>query len=190
MSSNFLPPQNNQNNFQEQPRRRTGLLSGGYTDGQQAPQQPAQFAPPAQVPGRANPPSLAPQNVQQGPMSGPPGQFGPPGQLSPPLQPPAPPQQWHGPGFMARPMQMVQRLSNKMAAMRRPAPQVDPNPLVRYHAPQPPAPVSARPARPIATRPEPWRISRTQRITRMIRKRRERTLRNGPNRRLGTIISS
>lgn len=91
---------------------------------------------------------------------------------------------------MARPMQMVQRLSNKMAAMRRPAPPVNPNPLVRYHSPQPPVPASARPARPIVTRPEPWRISRTQRITRMMRKRRERTLRNGPNRRLGTIISS
>src|SRR5258707_14926353 len=69
--------------------------------------------------------------------------------------------QWNGPSFMARPVQMVQRLSNKMAAMRRPGPGVEPNPLVRYRGPEPPA---APETSPMLTRPEPWRRSRVQRI--------------------------
>jgi membrane peptidoglycan carboxypeptidase len=177
MSNNFLPPQHNQPNFQEQPKRRTGLLSGGYAGAQ----------PPAQQPGAPNPASLAPQNAQMPPMASLPGQFGPQGQ---PPQPQPPMQQRHVPAFMARPMQMVQRFSNKMAALRRPAPPVDPYPLVRYRPPQPPEPVSERRARPVATYSEPWRRSRTQRITRMMRKRRERWQENSPNKRLGTIISS
>jgi len=141
MSSNFLPPQNNQN------------------------------MPQGQVP---------PQNRQNIPHR-------PQGQMPSPQA-----QQWRGPAFMAQPRQMVQRLSNKMAALRRQSPAVDPNPLVRYRAPQqPPLPPGARAGRPLPARPEPWQLSRNYKITRMIRKRRAREYENGPNgRRVGMIISS
>jgi hypothetical protein len=174
MSSNFLPPQNNQQNPQQPPKRRTGLLSGGYA-GQQPPQQ-ASSLPPGIAP--AQPP------FQRPPTGNLPGQFGPPPQL------PLPQQRWNGPAFMARPMQMVQRWSNKMAALRHPAPPADPDPLVRYHPPQLPAAFGGGLERPFPTRPEPWKRSRTQRITRMMRNRRERWYQNRPGRRIGAIITS
>ncbi len=180
MSSNFLPPQNNQKSPQQPPKRPTGLLSGGYA-GQQPPTRQGSLFEPS---GRANP--VAPHYSQR-PLTGNlPGQFGPPPQqLPPPRQ-----QQWNGPAFIERPVQMMQRWSNKMAAMGRPAPTVDPNPLVRYRQPQPPAPFRVRPERPVPTRDEPWRRSRAQRITRMMRKRRERSYQNGPGKHVGTIIAS
>ncbi len=101
-------------------------------------------------------------------------------------------QQWRGPAFMAQPRRMVQRLSNKMAALRRPGPAVDPNPLERYRAPQqPPMPAGTRVNRPLPPSPEPWQLSRNYKIARMMRKRRAREYENGPNgKRIGTIISS
>lgn len=171
MNSNFSQPQN-QNNSQAQPRRRTGLLSGGYADQQSA-------APSGQP--------ASPQGFHQPPGAVLPGPAGPPGQFSPPQQ------QRQAPIFMARPVQMVQRWSQKMvatpmmqrwsqkmAAMRQPALPVDPNPLVRYHPPQQPVPTHER--------SDPWRLSRTYKITRMIRKRRERM--TPANKRIGVIVSS
>ena len=183
MSRNFLPPQHISQNSQEQPGRRTGLLSGGYANqppGQQLPAPAARSAPPTSIN------QQPPQNMRRPPLGNVPGAFGPQGQLPPPQ-----PQQWNGPAFMARPMQMVQRWSAKLSAMRRPEPQVDPYPLVRYRGPQPPAPPGARPPRPVPTRPERWQRSRTQKITHMMRKRRERWSHSGPNRkRVGRIIAS
>ena len=86
-------------------------------------------------------------------------------------------------------MQMVQRWSAKMAALRRPeqAP-VDPNPLVRYHSPHPPRLPGTRAA---ATRPTVWRRSRVQRITHLRKKRLERWQRTGPgSKRFSMIIFS
>lgn len=99
-----------------------------------------------------------------------------------------PPQQRNGPSFMARPAQIVQRWSAKMAAMRRPAQPVEPGPLVRYRPPQPPdSPATRR----LPVRPTPWRRSRTQRIAHLRRVRRERYMRNGPgSKRLRTIVLS
>lgn len=89
---------------------------------------------------------------------------------------------------MARPAQMVQRISQKMAALRRPGLPVDPNPLVRYRPPQAPEQPTTRP---VPTRPTPWRRSRVQRITRLKKRRRERMQRSGPgSKRLRTIILS
>jgi membrane peptidoglycan carboxypeptidase len=86
---------------------------------------------------------------------------------------------------MARPMQIAQRISSKMAALRRSAPPVDPNPLVRYHPPQPPM------VRPVPTRPAPWRRSRVQRITHLRKRRRERMRRSGPgSKRVRTAVLS
>lgn len=89
---------------------------------------------------------------------------------------------------MQRPMQMVQRISAKMAAMRKPGQNVDQNPLVRYRGPEvPPTPM----AKPVPNRPEPWRRSRVQRITHLKRRRRERFMRNGPgSKRLRVIVLS
>lgn len=108
----------------------------------------------------------------------------------PPMpQPPMQQPPWNGPAFMQRPLQMVQRISAKMSALRRPGPPVDPNPLVRYRGPEPPAVPTTRP---VPTRPEPWRRSRIQRIAHLKRRRRERFLRNGPgSKRLRvTVLSS
>jgi membrane peptidoglycan carboxypeptidase len=171
MSSNFLPPQDNQ----QPPKRRTGLLSGGYA-GQQPPSQQA----PSLSPGAGT----APSAFQRPPTGNLPGQFGPPSQL------PSPQQRWNGPAFMARPLQVVQRWSSKMAALRHSAPAVDPNPLVRYRPHQPPALSGGYPERPVPTRSEPWRRSRTQKITRMMRNRRERWYKNRPSKRFGTIVLS
>ena len=89
---------------------------------------------------------------------------------------------------MARPAQMVQRWSSKMAALRRTAQPVDPGPLVRYRSPQPPLPPTARP---LPTRPTPWRRSRIQRIAHLKRRRRERYMHSGPgNKRLRTVMLS
>jgi membrane peptidoglycan carboxypeptidase len=75
-----------------------------------------------------------------------------------------------------------------MAAMRRPGPDVDPNPMVRYRGPQPPAIPTAKP---VPARPEPWRRSRVQRIAHLKRRRRERFLAGpGGNRLKITIFSS
>src|SRR5262249_17811667 len=128
----------------------------------------------------ANPAPPAPQNFQRPPTGNLPGQFGPQGQVQPRSQ--------NGPGFMARPLQMVQRWSNKMAALRQPGPPVDPNPLVRYRPQQQFTP-GMRPPTQIPTNPDPWKLSRTQKINRMIRKRRERWYQNAPNgKRMGVII--
>lgn len=163
MSNNFLPPQNEQHPYQGPPRRYTNQPQSGRAEQQSA-------SPPYQMPPPGNPPgSLPPQ-----------------GQLPPPQQA----QQWYNPSFIARPMQAVRHWSNKMAAMRRPEQPVDPNPLVRYRSQQP---ISAneRQLRPVPVQAEPWRRSRAQKVTRMIRKRRERGQENGPNRkRISTIISS
>lgn len=83
---------------------------------------------------------------------------------------------------------MVQRISHKMAALRRTGQGAPPDPLVRYRPPQPPVPPTVRP---VPTRPTPWRRSRIQRIAHLKRRRRERLLHNGPgSKRLRTIILS
>lgn len=174
MSNNYWQSQNqnNQNGGPTnsgEPPRKSGLLSnyGG--------QRPANNNPGPQGPPPS--PSLPPSNQTfRGPQGGPPPQL------------PPPQQQWNGPAFMARPVQMVQRLSNKMAAMRRQGPQVDQNPLVRYHGSQPP---SAHSERPVETRPTPWRRSRVQRINHLKKRRRERFMRTGPgSRRMRTVVLS
>ncbi len=179
MSDNFLPsePHNNYyDNAQPQPRSRIDSLRD-FTNQPPGPRE--QFPPQAQP------------------------QPGPQEQFSNRHLP-----RWQAPAFMERPAQMIQRWSNKMgalrpqgaprqalqswtskmAALRQQAPAADPNPLVRYHAPQPSASAGTFPAQPIPAYRQPWRISRTQRITRLIRKRRERLAPNG--RRLGMIITS
>lgn len=114
------------------------------------------------------------------PVGNAPGAFSPQGQLPAPRQP----QQWYNTPFLARPMQTVRGWSNKMAALRQPGPPIDPYPLVRYRTQQPGS-FQAMP-----TRAEPWRRSRAQKVTRMMRKRRERTQENGPARgRMVKIIS-
>jgi membrane peptidoglycan carboxypeptidase len=189
MSSNFLPPQNNPNNSYREPQRRTGLLSN-YLD-QQVPQTPRADA---STTNGTRPAGGAPENFQRPPTSSLSGQFGPRGQM-PPQQPqgqvpPQQPPQWNMPSFMARPVQMVQRWSAKMGAMRQPGPTADPNPLVRYRAPQPSA-APTQPSKPLPKAPEPWKLSRTQKINRLIRRRRRRWQRYGPNgKRVGLIITS
>lgn len=160
MNNDFLSPQNAQNmqhGSQQQPVRRSGLLS---SYGQQAREQ--------SLPGQ-------PGNNQPAPQS----QF-----------PQPPPVHWQGPSFMERPIQMLARWSNKLAAMRKQqGPPVSPDPLVRYHTPQ--AGATGNPDAPTPARPEIWQLSRTQKITRLMRKRRARDYQNGPNaRRVGTIIIS
>lgn len=109
MSSNYWQSQNNQNGpagpeNQNQPRK-SGLLSN-YAAQQGTPNNsPMPQGPPiSPVPSQNNQP--APYN----------------GQSMSPTPPPSPQQPWNGPTFMARPMQMVQRLSAKMAALRPPSP--------------------------------------------------------------------
>ncbi len=196
MSNNYWQPQNNQNKPAEPaapPPKKSGLLSNYGNQGRPAPssQVPPVNNPPTQGPPSSSP--LPPPVPYQGNQTVP-GPQGAPTFL--PARGPAPqslpPQQaWNGPTFMARPMQMVQRLSNKMAAMRRPGPSVDPNPMVRYRGPQPPA-VPAPVTKPVPTRPEPWKRSRVQRIAHLKRRRRERFMRSGPgsNRLRVTVISS
>jgi membrane peptidoglycan carboxypeptidase len=87
---------------------------------------------------------------------------------------------------------MVQRWSAKLAAtMRNPGPEAAP-PMVRYRSPQYPQIASGRPAtKPVVTRPEPWSRSRSQKITRLMRKRRDRWSQSSPNsKRVGIIITS
>src|SRR5581483_5310526 len=161
MSNNYWQSQNNQNGQQGPgtPPRKSGLLSN-Y--GNQAQPPANNFVPQGQSP---IPPGTAP--AQQ-------------------LPPPQP--QWYGPSFMARPAHMVQRISNKMAALRRAGQASPPDPLVRYRSPQPPAPPTVRP---VPTQPAPWRRSRIQRIAHLKKRRRERFMRNGPgSKRLRTIILS
>src|SRR6185312_7779125 len=156
MSSNFLPPQNEQYPYQGPPRRHPDLPYNGYADQLAA-------VPPYQMPPAQNPRSLPP---------------------------PQQPQQWYNPAFIARPVQTVRRWSNKMAAMRRQGPMVDPQPMARYRG-QPPMRTNERPFRPAPAPAEPWQRSRAQKVTRMMRKRRERSQENGPSRkRVATIISS
>ncbi|MGH2506820.1 MAG: hypothetical protein ACRDHZ_05325, partial [Ktedonobacteraceae bacterium] len=147
MSNNYWQAPNNQNGHAtpENPPRKSGLLSN-YAGQQAVPSnRPAPQGPPTQ--------SAPSQNSQPTLYKGQPSQ-----QQLPPPQP-----QWNGPTFMARPIQMVQRLSAKMVAMRRPAqPPVDPNPLVRYHDQQMPTPPNSKP---VPTRATPWRRSRVRRIT-------------------------
>src|SRR5579859_2780764 len=179
MSNNYWQAPNNQNGPAEpgMPPRKSGLLSNYGNQGNPAASSPlspahnpaTQGPPPSSpipppVPYRNNQPAPGPQGAQA---------FVPARQPSQQLPPPQQQPQWNGPAFMARPVQMVQRLSHKMAAMRRTGPEVDPNPLVRYRGPQPPAVPAARP---VPTRPEPWRRSRVQRITHLKRRRRERFL--------------
>lgn len=166
MSNNYWQSQHNQNGQQgpSTPPRKSGLLSN--------------YGKPAQQP--------ASHQVPQGPASNQPGPYPPAGHPSQQL-PPAP-QQWNGPSFMARPAHMVQRISHKMAALRRTAGQgAPPDPLVRYRSPQPPPPA----VQPAPIRSVPWKRSRTQRITHLKRRRRERFMRNGPgSKRLRTTILS
>lgn len=179
MSNNYWQSQNNQHGPTESgmPPRKSGLLSNYGNQSQ--PAAPSSSSPVPNPATQGPPPSspLPPPGPQNGPMSL-------------PGQPPAQqPRQWNGPAFMARPMQMVQRISSKMTALRRPAPNVDPNPLVRYHGPQLPSVPSIQP---VPTRPKPWRRSRTQRLAHLRRRRRERFVRSGPgsNRLRVTILSS
>lgn len=89
---------------------------------------------------------------------------------------------------MARPLHMVQRISQKMTAMRKTVQGTPPDPMVRYRSPQPPPTPATRPAPPRAI---PWRRSRVQRIAHLKRRRRERFVRNGPgSKRIRTIILS
>jgi len=184
MNNNFLPP-DKQHNPQEPPGHYTGLLRGGY-------QGPVPARQPSALPQQSVPSPLPPtnmtqevqqsQHIQQAFTGNMPGNFGQPAQL-----PPQRAQQWQGPGVIARPMQMVRRLSNKMVAMRQPVPAVDPNPLVRYRGPQPPVPISQKPP---VTRSQPWKRSRTQKINYIMRRRRERWLHNGTNKKkLGMIVT-
>lgn len=79
---------------------------------------------------------------------------------------------------MAAPWEIVQRISEKVAAMRRPSPPVSPEPLVRAHSQQPE--ISRR-----------WRRSRTQRITYFLKRRRARSKRVPPlKRRILAIVFS
>ncbi len=169
MSNNYWQSQNNQNGHAGPPNqpRKSGLLSN-YTNQPAAPGNgPTPQGPPAASPF----PGAPNQSNQPGPYRG---------------QPPQ--QQWNGPGFLERPVQMVQRLSAKMAAIRRQGQMpVDPNPLVLYHNPQPQLPGT----KPVATRPIAWRRSRVQRITHLRKRRLERWQRNGPgSKRLPLIIVS
>lgn len=175
MSNNYWQPQNSQNGHagpMNQPRK-SGLLSNYATQPPGPNTRPAPQGPPPlpSAPSQINPPTP----------------YG--GQSSQQLPPPQPQQQWQGPAFMARPVQMVQRLSAKMAALRRPVqPPADPNPLVRYHSPQMPTPPRTKPT---PTRPTPWRRSRVQRIIHLRQKRLERWQHNGPNKKgLSRIILS
>lgn len=156
MSSNFLPPQNEQYPYQGPPRRHPDLPHNGHADQQAA-------VPPYQMPPTQNPRSLLP---------------------------PQQPQQWYNPSFIAHPVQAVRRWSNKMVAMRQQGPAADPQPMVRYRAQQPMR-TNERPFRQMPTPAEPWQRSRAQKVTRMMRKRRERSQETGPNRkRVATLISS
>ncbi|HEX7734992.1 MAG TPA: transglycosylase domain-containing protein [Ktedonobacteraceae bacterium] len=181
MSNNYWQSQNNQNGPAGPggPPKKSGLLSNYKGQGPSSTASPVPVNSPAPQgsPSSSPLPPPAPYQGNQpapGPQGGP--SFAParpPSQQLPPMQ-----QQGNGLGnFMARPMQMVQRISSKMGALRRPAPNVDPNPMVRYRGPQPPAPPAVRP---VPTKTEPWRRSRVQRITHLIKRRRERFLRNAP----------
>jgi membrane peptidoglycan carboxypeptidase len=164
MSNNYWQSQNNHNGQPGPgtPPRKSGLLS---SYGNQVQQQANNLVPQGQSPFPPGPP------------------VGQPSQQLPPPQ-----AQWHGPSLMARPAQMVQRISNKMAALRRVGQGAPPDPLVRYRPPQPPAPPTARP---VPTRPTPWRRSHIQRIVHLKRRRRERLMHNGPgSKRLRTLILS
>jgi membrane peptidoglycan carboxypeptidase len=175
MSNNYWQSQNNFSGSQEpgNTSRKSGLLTNYENQSSRAASSPV---PPANHPAAGGPPPSSPLP-------------------SPPYQVPArpsrsfsPPQQWNGPAFIARPAQMVQRISQKMAALRRTGQAVDPNPLVRYRPPQPPAPPSTTPT---PTRAAPWRRSRVQRITHLRKRHRERMQRNGPgSKRLRVIILS
>lgn len=166
MSNNYWQPQNNHNSTENQPRK-SGLLSN-------------YGSPPANRPVTQGPPPTSPFPPAPNQVNRPMGQ---PSQQLPPPQ-----QQWNGPTFMARPAQMVQRISAKMAAMRRPNQPVDPNPMVRYRGHQSPTPFTAPQA---PTQPTPWRRSRTQRITHLRKKRLERWRNGGPgSKRLSTILLS
>ncbi|MEO7019795.1 MAG: transglycosylase domain-containing protein [Ktedonobacteraceae bacterium] len=176
MSNNYWQSQNNQNGHAgpENPPRKSGLLSN-YGGQQPGPgNSPAPQGPPPSSPF----PSAPSQGNQPAPYRGQSSQ-----QLPPPQQQP----QWNGPTFMAGPVQMAQRFSAKMAAMRRTGqPSVDPNPMVRYHHGQQLMPPSTKP---VPTRATPWRRSRVQRITHLRKRRLERWHRNGPgSKRLSTII--
>lgn len=191
MSTNHWQPQNNRQDPTEpaMPPRKSGLLSN-YRE--QTAQQ-ASSVPPANSPAPQGPPSFSPFPPASSlptnqPIAGPQGGMG-----YPPMRPseqnaPAFPQAWNGPAFMARPLQMVQQISSKMAALRRPVPPVDPNPLVLYHSPQP---FQATGGRSLQEQPTPWRRSRVQRINHLKKRRRERAMRGGPgSRRLRTIVLS
>src|SRR5215469_7319459 len=132
MSNNYWQPQNNQNGSTEPgvPPRKSGLLSN-Y--GNQSSSTGPSFLPPANNPAPQGPSSSSPlpppSPYQSRPMPGP---QGAPNPGIPPQQLP------NGPTFMAGPGQMIQRISGKMASLRRPAPVVDQNPMVRYRETQPP----------------------------------------------------
>lgn len=93
-----------------------------------------------------------------------------------------------GPAFLERPAQMIRGWTSKMNALRQPTPPVDPGPQMRYRQPQPPMPAGAFPDQPGSAYQQPWHVSRAQRVTRLVRKRRERFGSNG--KRIGKIITS
>src|SRR5216683_4799598 len=128
MSNNYWQAQNNQNGQAGPggPPRKSGLLGNYSNNGNSA----APLSPP---PGNRPAPQGPPPSSPLPPPA--PYQGNQPARL-PAQQMPAQAQpQWNGPSFMARPVQMMQRLSNKMGAIRRPGPGVEPNPLVRYRGP-------------------------------------------------------
>ncbi|HLG77591.1 MAG TPA: hypothetical protein VKX46_14330, partial [Ktedonobacteraceae bacterium] len=140
MNTNYWQSRDNQNDPAKPYARRSGLLSNYGHQGQISANNPAPQGPPPSSP---LPPAAYSVNqpAPAAPATSPYAPGGGPSQAVLPRQ-----QQWNGPAFMARPMQIAQRISSKMAALRRSAPPVDPNPLVRYHPPQPPM------VRPVPTR--------------------------------------
>ncbi|HEX7734993.1 MAG TPA: transglycosylase domain-containing protein [Ktedonobacteraceae bacterium] len=161
MNRDFLPSRNGPYS-QRPPENQPGLPGGGHAD-QQPAIRPYQGPPLSKLPGTL--PSRG-QPQQQ------------------------PQQQWYNPSFLARPAQAIRSWSNKMAAMRRPAPPAEPHPLLPYGAPQP-VPGYERQFKPAPEQPAPWRRSRAQKVTRLMRKRRERSPENSSRgKRIAGIISS
>ncbi len=162
MSSNtYWQPQNNQNR-PTLPTNRSGLPGNSLN--------------------RQNPPSGQLPSGQLPPY--PPNSPMRPGQPGPQMPPPN--YQGNGQGFMARPVEMVRRWSNKMNAMRRPGPPVSQGSPVRYAAPMRPMP---RTVRPVQELPEPWRRSRVQRINHLRKRRRERIMSSRPGMRRTLTIA-
>ncbi len=181
MSNNYWQSQNNQSGpvGSNNPPRKSGLLSN-YARQQSASGQLPSPNNPMSLPG--GPPPLSPLPPAPGPQG--PSPFPP--ATGRPSREPLPPSLDHGSPFIARPMQMVQRWSNKMASLRKHGLTVDPNPLVLYRNLTSPAQPETRPPR---LNPKPWRRSHTQRIAHLRKRRQERVRRSHPGgRRIATIV--